>query len=147
MGSFNFTSSIHLPTQSLVSKNTLNFNDQNNRAGCKRIINPWTGYSRYTRFRYPRFYFSVIRSINILSAATVEAAAKAHWVARAVSLTRPTILTPGTTNKGLSWCITQKIHRHLYVSRFTRFQYTRRYAGTQPPRFTRVTCNPKSISK
>jgi hypothetical protein len=37
---------------------------------------------------YPRFYFSIMRSINILSAATVEAAAQAtelraqfHWLA------------------------------------------------------------------
>jgi hypothetical protein len=29
-------------------------------------------------FRYPRFYFSVIRSINIVSATTVEAAAQAE---------------------------------------------------------------------
>jgi hypothetical protein len=42
----------------------------------------------YTRFRYPRVYFSII-SINILSVDTVEAAAKAHWSARAVSLTGP----------------------------------------------------------
>jgi hypothetical protein len=34
-----------------------------------------TGDSRYTRFRYPQFYFSIMKSINILSAATVEAAA------------------------------------------------------------------------
>jgi hypothetical protein len=29
----------------------------------------------------------------------------------------------------------------LYVSRFTRFRYKRRFAGTQPPRITKVTCN------
>jgi hypothetical protein len=29
-------------------------------------------------FVYPRFYFGVMRSINIVSAATLEAAAKAH---------------------------------------------------------------------
>jgi hypothetical protein len=29
-------------------------------------------------FVYPRFYFSIMRSINILSAATVEASAQAH---------------------------------------------------------------------
>jgi hypothetical protein len=39
-----------------------------------------------------------MRNINILSAATAEAAAQAHWVARAVSLPHTTILTPGTTN-------------------------------------------------
>jgi hypothetical protein len=87
-------------------------------------------------FSYPPFSFGVMRSINILSTATLEDAAQAHRVARAVSLTRLTISTPGTTNFGLSWCITQKIH----VSRFTRFRYTRRFAGKQPPRITRVTC-------
>jgi hypothetical protein len=47
-------------------------------------------------FAYPRFfYFSIMRSVNTLSSVTVEAAAQGHWVARAVSLTRPTILTPG----------------------------------------------------
>jgi hypothetical protein len=40
-------------------------------------------------FAYPRFYFSIMRNISILSAATLEAVAQAHWVARAVSLTRP----------------------------------------------------------
>jgi hypothetical protein len=55
-------------------------------------------------FTYSRsFYFSVMRNINILSAAKTEAAAQAQWVARAVSPTRPTILTPGTTNEGFSW--------------------------------------------
>jgi hypothetical protein len=49
-------------------------------------------------FTFPRFYLRIMRSINILSAATVEAAAQSHWVARAVSLTSPTILTQGATN-------------------------------------------------
>jgi hypothetical protein len=89
---------------------------------------------------YQRFYFSIMWSINVLSAVTVEAAAQVHWVARAVPLSHSTILTPGTTNEGLSWCIAQNMHRHLYVSRFTRFRYTRRFTGTQPPRVTRVTC-------
>jgi hypothetical protein len=34
--------------------------------------------SRYTSFSYPRLYVSIMRGINILSAATVEAAAQAH---------------------------------------------------------------------
>jgi hypothetical protein len=42
-----------------------------------------TGDSRYTRFAirdfvYPRFYFSIMRNVSILSAATVEAAAQAR---------------------------------------------------------------------
>jgi hypothetical protein len=64
-------------------------------------------------FAYPWFYFSNIRSISILSAATVETVAQVHWVARAFSLTHPTILTPGTANEGLSWCNTQKIHGNV----------------------------------
>jgi hypothetical protein len=34
-----------------------------------------TGDSWYMRLHYPRFYFNVMRSINILSLATVEAVA------------------------------------------------------------------------
>jgi hypothetical protein len=46
--------------------------------------------------------------------------------------------------RGGNWlrCITHKISWHLYVSRFTRFRYTRRFAGTQSPRITRVTYRP-----
>jgi hypothetical protein len=36
-----------------------------------------TGESRCTRFRCPRYYFSIM-SINILSVVAVEAAAQAH---------------------------------------------------------------------
>jgi hypothetical protein len=39
-----------------------------------------------------------MKAIIILSAATVEAAAQGHWVARAVLLTRSIILTLETTN-------------------------------------------------
>jgi hypothetical protein len=34
-----------------------------------------TGDSRYMRFRYPRFYFIIMRSISILSSGMIEAAA------------------------------------------------------------------------
>jgi hypothetical protein len=47
------------------------------------------------RLHYPRFYFNVMRSINILSVATVEAAAYAQQVVRAVSLIRPTVFFVG----------------------------------------------------
>lgn len=47
--------------------------------------------SRCTRFRHPR-YLSAMGSNSILSTATVRAVAHAHWVARAVPLTRATIL-------------------------------------------------------
>jgi hypothetical protein len=54
-----------------------------------------------------------MRRINILSVATAEAAAQNQRVAREVSLTRPTIFTPGTTNYGPSCCIAQKTHGHV----------------------------------
>jgi hypothetical protein len=73
-------------------------------------------------FAYPRFYFSIMRGISILSAAMIGAAVKAHWVARAFLLARPGVLTPGTTNKGLSWCITQKVHG--YVIRFPFYTFS-----------------------
>lgn len=37
-----------------------------------------TGESRYTSFRYARFYFSIVRCISILSTATARATAQAH---------------------------------------------------------------------
>jgi hypothetical protein len=37
-----------------------------------------TGGSSYQGFRYPRFYFSIMNSINIVSVDTVEAAAQAQ---------------------------------------------------------------------
>lgn len=42
-----------------------------------------------------------------LSYPTVDATEQAHWCARAVSLTRPTILTPGKANDVRSWWIAQ----------------------------------------
>jgi hypothetical protein len=71
-----------------------------------------------------------MRNINILSAATVEFAAQPHRLARAVLLTFQPFWCQGLqveTSQG----VTQKIHRHLYVSHFTRFRYTRWIAGTQ----------------
>jgi hypothetical protein len=82
------------------------------------------------------FLFHITRITNILSAASTEAAAQTHWVARAVSLTRPTILISATTNYSHSYCITQKIRGHLYISLFMRFRYTRRLAAM---RITSVT--------
>jgi len=57
-----------------------------------------TGDSCYTCCHYYfcisiYFYISITRSIDILSAATAEAAAHVQWVARAVSMAYPTILT------------------------------------------------------
>jgi hypothetical protein len=70
-----------------------------------------TGDSCYTCLCYLQFYFSIMRSI--LSAALVEAAAQAHWVAHAVSLSCPIIFNLGTIKWGLSWSITQKIQGHV----------------------------------
>jgi hypothetical protein len=94
-----------------------------------------TGDSRFTRFRYPRFYFTVMRSINILPAVTLEAAAQAHWVVLSVSLTRPTILLRGLQTKVPNGFWLRKSTGMLYVSRFRR-----RFAGTQPQRAKTVTC-------
>jgi hypothetical protein len=49
--------------------------------GIDEIITQVTLVIRVLAFRvmaYPRFYFNIMRNINILSAATVEAAAQAH---------------------------------------------------------------------
>lgn len=85
------------------------------------------------------FYFSNMNT-NILSAATVQTAVQAPpSCVHTVSLTYPTILNPGTTNEGLSCSITQKIHRHLYISRFMHF-YIHGTSEEQPPHIMRVTC-------
>jgi hypothetical protein len=83
---------------------------------------------------YPRFYFSIMRSISILSSATVEVAALAHTVASAVSLTRPTVLTPRTTNQAFSWRITQKIHGHVIRSLFYAFSINAAICRKATPR-------------
>jgi hypothetical protein len=49
-------------------------------------------------FSHPWFYFTIVRSTNILSLGIVEAVAQANWVASTVSLTSLTILMLGTTN-------------------------------------------------
>jgi hypothetical protein len=54
-----------------------------------------TGDPCYTHFRYLQFYFSIMRSINILFMAMVESATQAHRIVCTVSLTHPTILTLG----------------------------------------------------
>jgi hypothetical protein len=41
------------------------------------IVVIFTGDSLYTRYGYQRFYFSVMRIVNTVSAATAEAAAQA----------------------------------------------------------------------
>jgi hypothetical protein len=68
-------------------------------------------------------YFSVMRSINILFAATVEAATQAHWVAHAVSLIHPTIWLQGLQIKASHGVLLKKIHGHLYISCFMCFWY------------------------
>jgi hypothetical protein len=45
----------------------------------------------------------------------MESAARGLWVARAVSPSRPTILTRVTTNQGLTWWITHKTHEHAIL--------------------------------
>jgi hypothetical protein len=69
---------------------------------------------------YLRFYFGIVRGINILSAVTVEAVAQVHWVVRAVSVPRLTILTPRTTNWSLSLDIIKKV-KGIYSFRLQAF--------------------------
>jgi hypothetical protein len=42
-------------------------------------------------FAYPRFYFSITRSFNVIPTASVVAVARVHWAARAVSRTLPVL--------------------------------------------------------
>jgi hypothetical protein len=53
--------------------------------------------SSYTWFHYLQFYFSVTKSINIRSMASIQAAVQTHWAVLGVSLTYLTISMWGTT--------------------------------------------------
>jgi hypothetical protein len=61
-----------------------------------------------------------VRSINIVSAVMVEATAQSHWVARAVSFTRQTILAPEDTTEGLLWHFIPNTLGMLHFYRFAR---------------------------
>jgi hypothetical protein len=50
-----------------------------------------------------------------------------------------TILTPGTTNQGLSWCITQKIHGHVFRFPLYTFSIYAAIRRNTNPAETRVT--------
>jgi hypothetical protein len=89
---------------------------------------------------HPRLYFSIVRSISIPSAATAEAAAQVQWVGRAVT-DSPQNFDSGLQIKTPYGVLIRKSTGMLYVSHCTRFRYTRRLAGKEPPRIKRVTCD------
>lgn len=91
---------------------------------------PYSVSSVDSRYTHSAVLFQYHRSIHILSAAAVDGTAQAHWVARGFTTIK--------TSHGVS---TRKYTGTLYVSPFTRFLYTRRFAGTYPPRITRVAGN------
>jgi hypothetical protein len=88
---------------------------------------------------HQRFYFSIMKSINILSAATVETAARAQWTARSVSPTWLTLLTQGTTNSSL---MVHHSEINGYVLCFPYYALWTMWpiAGKQSPRIMRFTC-------
>jgi hypothetical protein len=91
-----------------------------------------SGSSRYTRFRYPRSYFSIMRSVNILFTAMIEAAATDHWLA-------PQFWLRGLKIKAFHCVSLWKIHRLSFFN-FTCFRYERQLAGMQVPHISSVTC-------
>jgi hypothetical protein len=94
-----------------------------------------------TRFRYPRFRLSAvlfqcheehqypIRGQILKPITCVE---------HSPDLSGNVMQMISLTSKSSGASLTSK-WRLLYISRFPRFQYTRRFAGTQPPCITRVT--------
>jgi hypothetical protein len=81
-------------------------------------------------FPYPRFYFSYLDKQFLKPVTCVEPSPGLSGnVMQMISL--------ASKNSGAS--LTSK-WRLLYVSRVTRFRYTRRFAGTRHPRITRVAC-------
>jgi hypothetical protein len=89
-------------------------------------------------FAYPRFYFSIMRSVNSLSYPRPNF--KAYYLLRTLSrLIRECETMVSLASEHFGITLTSK-WRLLYVSRFTHFRYTWRLAGTQPPCITRVTC-------
>jgi hypothetical protein len=106
-----------------------------------------TGDCRYTRFRFPRVYISVvlfqyheehhypIRGHGRSWRAGPLSCAQFHWLA-------PLFWLRGLQIKVSHGISLRKSTGMLYVSRFTLFRKKkkRRFAGTQPPRIMRVTC-------
>jgi hypothetical protein len=97
------------------------------------------GDSRYTSFRYPRFYFNIScgTSISYLRPNFLKPITCVE-PSQCLSGNVMQMISLASNNSGAS--LTSK-WRLLYVSRFTRFHYTRRFTGTQPPCTKRVTCN------
>jgi hypothetical protein len=65
-------------------------------ARLQKLSNVCLQVTCYARFRHPRLYFSIMTTIDFLSAV--------HCIAHAVSPTGPTILTPGYRLRSLILC-------------------------------------------
>jgi hypothetical protein len=96
-----------------------------------------TGDSRYTHFRYPRFYFSIMRSIKYPTRGQILKSVTCVEPCPGLSGNVMQMISLASKNYGAS--LTSK-WQLLYVSRFTRFRYTRRLTGMEPPCISRVTC-------
>jgi hypothetical protein len=102
----------------------------------------YTVDSRYTLFRYPRFRISAVL-FQYYEENQYPIRGKflkpLTWVepTRGLSENVMQMISLASKNSGAS--LTSK-WRLLYVSLFTRFRYTRRFVGTQPPCKERVTC-------
>jgi hypothetical protein len=83
-------------------------------------------------FAYPRFYINIITRNNILSEHITCVKTSPGLSGNVIK-----IISLASKNSGAS--VTSK-WRLLYVSRFTRFRYTRRHTGIKHPCITKVTC-------
>jgi hypothetical protein len=100
---------------------------------------------RYTSFRYPRFRTSaVVFRYHEEHQYPVHGRGRSFRAdplncARSFTDSPPPFWLRGLQTKAFHGVSFRKYTGMLYVPRFTRFRYTRRFAGTQAPRITRVT--------
>jgi hypothetical protein len=105
---------------SVHSLSVIDYANCNNNA----VLRPTCiGVPRYTRFNCPRFHIHVKKSIPVLTTA-----AHARFVARAVPLTRFTILI-----QSCCFLLLQSGQYSFYEFIFTFFQFTRPFSEAQPP--------------
>jgi hypothetical protein len=96
--------------------------------------------TRYTRFRYPRFRISaVLFQCQVEHQCSIRGPYFNACVKPSFVLSRNVMQMISLVSEKSDASLTAK-WRFLYVSRFTHFEYTRRFAGTQPLCITRVTC-------
>lgn len=96
------------------------------------------GDPSYTCFHCPWFYSSIMRSINILSAALVEAAAQAYWVLHAIWFNCLIIfnLGPYKVRPLMQYCSENPWTCYAFPV-FMHFQYMQQFAGMQTPIFNK----------